>query len=123
MTHHLKHTGYGILLKKWLLLVILSFLYANGKLSAQSQEDRASGLSITHQGKKKIKIDLENDKVIYNLLVIISDSTGRTIFLDNQYRFKGNYSNTIDLETEKKGNYFLKIIKDEKRIEKNLRIE
>jgi hypothetical protein len=123
MTHHPDHIRMDSLLKKWPFLVILFFIWTSGSLQAQSQNDRANGLSITRQGKKKIKIDLENDKVIYNLLVIISDSTGRTIFLDNQYRFKGNYSNTIDLETEKKGNYSLKIIKDEKRIEKNLRIE
>lgn len=49
---------------------------------------------------------------IDNLLVIVSDSTGRTIFLDNKYRFEGAYKHQLDLSRSGKGKYLLSIIKD-----------
>lgn len=84
----------------------------------------ASDLKIVNDSiHHKVEIGFTADKEISNLLVSITDSLGNTMFLDNQYRFKGYYKQVIDLKEAGKGSYFLKIIKDDEQISKKLKNE
>ena len=84
----------------------------------------ASDLKIVNDSiNHKVDIEFTSDKEISNLLILITDSLGNTMFLDNQYRFKGYYKQIVDLKEAKKGNYFLKIIKDDEQINKKLKNE
>lgn len=62
-----------------------------------------------------IQVDVPSQGTIENLLVVISDSAGRTIFLDNRTRFVGTYKRAIDLSQSGKGPYTLCIAKDDGR--------
>lgn len=52
---------------------------------------------------------------VNNLLVLVTDSAGRTLFLDNKYRFTGPYQERCNLAASGKGTYHLSIILDEKK--------
>jgi hypothetical protein len=50
---------------------------------------------------------------VANLLVLLVDDKGNTIFLDNQYRFKGPYRHVIDLKPFVSAHYQLQVRNDE----------
>lgn len=58
-----------------------------------------------------------SNQAAYNLLIIISDLKGETIFLDNKKNFQGTYEKTIDLSTAAMGPCTLCIISDEERLD------
>lgn len=67
-----------------------------------------------------LKISFTEVKRVDNLLIIVSDSTGRTIFLDNKYRFEGAYNHQLNLSRSGKGKYTLSIIKDREQTVRNI---
>ncbi|MCD6020110.1 MAG: hypothetical protein K0S53_3231 [Bacteroidetes bacterium] len=71
----------------------------------------------------KLDVEFKNEKQVDNLLVIVTDSLGRTIFLENLYRFKGPYKKSIELSEGGKGSFSLQVIKDAERIHKKLSIK
>jgi hypothetical protein len=125
--HNTKHIfGFALpcsITKGLINLLFLILFFSPALAIAQSEKDATEIRIAKISGNKKVSIEFNNEKEIYNLLVLITDSTGRTVFLDNRYRFKGNYKNTVDFQGEKNGNYKLKVILDEKHMDKNLRIE
>lgn len=101
---------------KTLLLILVAFIGFATKVIAQKvpPKSKISNLKIVNDTiNHKVDVEFMADKEISNLLVIITDSLGHTIFLDNQYRFKGNYKHSMDFKKKGKGKYSLKIIKDE----------
>jgi hypothetical protein len=68
-----------------------------------------------------VRFSSENE--IASLLVIVSDKRGETLFLDNQYRFKGEYKRVIDLKEYGKGEFFLKVVRDEDIFDKKITIQ
>jgi hypothetical protein len=75
---------------------------------------------INNHQANKVNITFQSEKEIYNLLVLITDSLGQTIFLDNRYRFKGDYNHNVDFKEYKKGEYTVKIIGDEEKFTKKI---
>lgn len=71
----------------------------------------------------KLFVNLNLETVIYNLLVVVADSSGHTLFLDNKYRFNGLYNHQFDLSMSGKGVYYLSITIDEERINKKITIK
>jgi hypothetical protein len=69
-------------------------------------------ISVNVQDPKKIKIDFFADKEIGSVLVMISDTLGQTIHMENRDRFKGSYSQTFDLWKQKKGTYLVEVSRD-----------
>jgi hypothetical protein len=59
---------------------------------------------------------------IYNVLVLLTDAKGNTIFLENKQRFKGEYQRTVDLKGSAPGIFELQVINDEERITQSLSI-
>lgn len=72
---------------------------------------------------KKLNIAFSTEKEIHNLLVVITDSTGQTVFLDNRYRFKGNYKHSVDFKEYHKGWYLVQIIGDDEKINKKVDVK
>jgi hypothetical protein len=120
---NVKHRASYFLSLNSRILVFIFCILISQRYSAQTAKE-SNDIRVTKgSGQKKIDIEFDNTKEIYNLLVLITDSTGRTIFLDNRYRFKGNYRHTVDMTGEKSGNYKLNVTLDETRINKNLRVD
>lgn len=71
----------------------------------------------------KIDIEFRSDSIIYDLIILVTDNIGHTIFLDNKRAFRGNYKHSVDLQMAEKGNYSVKILKDSERIEKKLTLK
>lgn len=111
---------------KEFFLITLLFFSLTFTLNAQTELSPATNSDIkivTDNIHRKVDIEFNSDKEISNLLVMISDSLGRTVFLDDQYRFKGKYKQSVELKEEGKGNYFVQIIKDNERFKKSIKIE
>jgi hypothetical protein len=103
-----------------LCLVIFSFLFC--RLSAQTALNPPLGaITILPDSiSRKVSIEFESGKEIYNLLVLVTDHSGMTLFLDNQYRFNGKYKKTVDLQAAGTGDYAIKIIRDEDAFQKHI---
>jgi hypothetical protein len=107
--------------KKFFL--ILLFIGIVPVLNAQTQAPSKlkNDLKIETDGlNKKVDIAFGTEKEIYNLLVIVTDSLGQTVFLDNKYKFKGDYKHSIDFKEYKKGSYSVKIIADDEKVMKKI---
>jgi hypothetical protein len=62
---------------------------------------------------QKIHLQFKADTETGNLLVIVTDKTGETIFIDNHSHFKGEYERDIDLAETIKGEYSICVRNDE----------
>jgi|GEM_PF-4039746 len=95
----------------FILLLSLSAIAA----AAQTQPKAAPAPQVRVQEKaaRTVSVEFRNEKEIDNLLIVISDKNGQTVFLENQYRFKGDYAKMIDLAETGAGAYTLKIVRDE----------
>lgn len=100
-------------------IILFSFFAFN--LNAQSVAKIPTVINaIPNSLNGKLEVDFDNDKQVDNLLVIVTDSLGNTIFLENLYRFKGSYKKSIELTNKGKGSFTLHISKDEEKINKKL---
>lgn len=107
-------------------LIIMAIFSTTINLHAQTVQSliAASDVRIVNDSiNQKVHVELKANNEILNLLVLISNSSGQTIFLDNRYHFKGDYKHSVDLTGSGKGRYFLKIIGDEKHFDKSMSIE
>lgn len=107
-------------LKSFICFLLATFLLTL-QLSAQKNvaEDKDNAFKIVNDSiNRKVDIEFKAERKVYNLLVLITDSVGHTMFLDNQYNFKGLYKRTVDSKKLSKGKYSLKIIKDEEKYQK-----
>lgn len=95
-----------------LLVLLLSF-------SAEAQTAQRINLPL---GDLKVNADslarsftigFNAQNEVANLLVRVSNSSGETLFLDNQYWFTGSYSRVVKLLDQQPGLYILEITKDD----------
>ncbi|MBA3665566.1 MAG: hypothetical protein H0W61_15370 [Bacteroidetes bacterium] len=105
--------------------LIFSLLLATSTclVAQQSAENNLPGLEIKENQSSKITIRYHSEDVISNLLVLVTDPDGNTTFLENKYKFTGNYSQLVDLSGSKKGEYFFTIICDEKKVIRKIQIK
>jgi len=117
---HCNFQLFGI--RNFILLIFLAFLFFPIRFNAQnSAKNLPTTVNVlTDANNNKVEIDFKNDREVQNLLVIITDSIGHTVFLQNLYRFKGPYKKSVDLKEAGKGRYTLMIIKDEEKIYKQI---
>jgi hypothetical protein len=102
------------------LLISTSFLSAQTAITSKIKKDvkvESDDLN------KKVNIEFGTENEVYNLLVLITDSSGQTVFLDNRYHFKGDYKHTVDFKDYHKGEYSVKIIGDEEKIDKKIDVK
>lgn len=107
-------------------LYILCLVIGQQTLSGQTAGARKINDDVKLQCNKlsnNVSIEFSARNEILNLLVIVTDSIGNTIFLENQYRFKGNYKRLINFTSHPKGKYQVKIIGDEQKINRKLDVQ
>jgi hypothetical protein len=71
-------------------------------------------------GKSTCTITFNSLKEIQNMLVLVTDNKGNTVFLENKYRFTGEYKRVVDLKDFAKGEFEVKIINDEEQIKRTV---
>lgn len=104
------------------LAIVLFFLTFN--LKAQTSVKVPTEIkAVSNSATGKLDVEFKNDIEVNNLLVIVTDSLGNTIFLENLYRFNGPYKKSIELTDKGKGSFTLHIIKDEERINRKLSLK
>lgn len=70
-----------------------------------------------------IQINYTPQRIVYNLLIHINDSKGRTIFLENRYNVSGSYQCRFDMKNQPKGTYLVEIIGDNNHINKQIELK
>lgn len=103
-----------------IFLLVIALQY-NAQTAAKTNSDNKFKVSVS--AERSVQIEFPVDKNIYNVLVLLVDDSGNTVFLDNQYNFKGVYKRTIDLSKSPIGNYYLKISNDDAVVTKKIRVE
>jgi hypothetical protein len=101
-------------------IILLCSLF---KVTAQTalQKKINTDIKITKEDiNQRIDIEIKSNKTIDNLLIVITNTSGETVFLDNKYRFDGDYKHSVDLNTLPKGKYLVKINKNNERFEKKI---
>ncbi len=117
---------YELINKKLFLLLLIVILFIALKSNAQtvsSPKNIDEVEVVSDELNNKMNIEFSTEKEIYNLLVLITDSLGQTVFLDNRYRFKGDYKHSIDFKNYNKGPYSIKIIGDNEKIIKKVDVK
>lgn len=108
-------------MKKLFLLTLFFYL---GRVNAQSTQSIPTiEKIISNYVNNELEIEFKVNKRTANLLVLLSDGTGHTVFLDNRFDFAGDYKRTINLGPSGKGKYFLKVLDDTEQIDKALVLE
>jgi hypothetical protein len=105
--------------KSFFQLAIAFVLLSAGSLEAQTiaAKNKPSEVSIVADPiRQKIKIEVNQGAEISNLLVLVIDETGNTVYMDDKSHYKGIYKNEVDLGKKGKGMYALKIIADHEEI-------
>ncbi len=93
-------------------------LQCNAQTAATA--DTNNKLKISVSADRSMQIEFPVDKNVYNVLVLLVDDSGNTVFLDNQYNFKGIYKRNVDLSKSPIGNYYLKVSNDDAVVTKKL---
>lgn len=70
-----------------------------------------------------IAINYRPAGIVYNLLVQISDSGGRTVFLENKHKFSGNYQCIYNANLWKGDFLYVQLIADDKRFNKKIELK
>jgi hypothetical protein len=109
---------------RFIFFLILLMLLVTGlqKVNAQTQTRvKPTDVSIVADpDHQKIVIEVSQGAEISNLLVLVVDDTGHTVFLDDKTSYKGTYRHQVDLKKEKRGTFDLKIIADKEEINKKV---
>lgn len=105
-------------------LLLIALIALAGSLASQTIVKQTTEVkSVPDKVKGKLDVEFRNDKQVDNLLVILTDSAGQTVFLENLYRYKGLYKKNIELPYQGKGFVTLHINKDEERIIRKLSLK
>lgn len=109
------------LIKKILYLCAFLVLVTATVNAQTSISPKTCHLAIDCQSPKKtITINFSSEKQVDNLLVRIADPLGNTVFLDNRYRFRGEYKKTVELAQLPKGDYSVEVINDDEKFSKHV---
>lgn len=100
------------------------FLFAvNTSGQTSSKPKPSNDLKVNISAKKAIDIEFPVERTAGNLLVLVTDQKGTTVFLSSENNFKGTYKRKIDLGMAAKGKYDLKVVMDNEMINQKIEIE
>ena len=106
-------------------LVIL--IYADPlELAAQSGIQKLRDDDVTlliDERQRTADLSFKAEEEISDLLILVSNGKGETVFMDNKDHFKGEYKNTINLNAFGKGEYSIKVITDKDELNKEFVIQ
>lgn len=86
-------------------------------VQTKAQQNTEAIVVTTHPEQKKFELSFTAKNMSDNLLVVVSDNSGETIFLDNKKHFKGIYQKKIDLSAACPGICLVRITNDTERYE------
>jgi hypothetical protein len=75
---------------------------------------------VTIAEDRSIAIEFDTQQPVGNILILVVDSAGHTIFMDSQNNFKGTYKCSIDMKRYANGDYMVKIKSDGDVVDKTL---
>jgi hypothetical protein len=105
------------------LTVLLAFAIPCKNVAQNvSKADEKPDYKVSLLENRSVNIEFDTDKTLSNILIIIVDDLGNTVFLDNQHDFKGTYKCSVDMSTYSKGNYYVRIKTDEEEKQTKLSI-
>ncbi|MDF2437917.1 MAG: hypothetical protein K0Q95_2293 [Bacteroidota bacterium] len=107
------------------VLVILIYtdpLEMAAQKGLQKLEDKDVTLLID-KNHNTAALSFKTQDEVSDLLILVSNEKGETVFMDNKDHFKGEYKNTIDLNSFSKGEYSIKVKIDENELNKEFIIQ
>lgn len=103
-----KRMGLGLLIGSTLVLLNTSFNHTAAQQVTSSKT--VTELKVqAGDAVRAVKISFKTLHPVTNLLVRVTGNNGQTVFLDNKYRFSGDYASTVDLSTLAHGEYIVEI--------------
>jgi hypothetical protein len=92
-----------------LMILLLVLLVSTQARSQDAKPSAKPDYKINLVDNKEVLIEFNSDTVVDNVLILVVDDSGNTLFLDNQKNFKGIYKCSVDMSNYAKGNYFVNI--------------
>ena len=105
-------------MKKHIILCLLTL--ACSLAAAQRSDPHGMPATFEISLEEPLQIIFSADQTIENLLVIVTDSLGQTLFLENKYRFRGFYHRDVSLQLAGRGHYYLLITMDEDKMKRDV---
>lgn len=104
---------------------LLMFFLALSTMSYSQSPKALSPFEYTVKGidDRKVELQFHSDSVIHDLLIVVTDKNGQTIFLDRQHKFKGTYKQEIDLNGSDKGSYSFLVMRGNEEYVKTFNIK
>jgi hypothetical protein len=110
-----KRAGYFLLL----FFLAASFIQAQSKrvnTPVNSEEIKI----VTDSLHGKLDIEFECMHPVNDLLILMTDSLGEPVFIECQRMYSGKYRHSVDLRKCPRGNYNVKVIRDNSRIDRKI---
>lgn len=116
-----KHIKSAKAIKTATLFLLFHLLPASGTAQVSSTSPPFTGIEISNDSiSNVVRVRYSSNKEINSFLVLITDSKGNTLFLENNHRFTGIYLRHIDLSKSPKGEFQVNIICDEDKMSKKI---
>lgn len=108
-------------------LLIFSFVLiaaASGKCQQEQRSQVTRNFSVCTGSKPmQCTISFSCAVIIDNVLVLVHDSRGQTVFLENKNRFRGEYRKELDLNGLSPGDYTVQVYNDNEKLRSHIHIE
>jgi hypothetical protein len=105
-------------MKKW---IILGLSLVSAVMLAQQKTQ--NNLQVNLKPQNKVEISYQPASYPSDFMLLIHDSTGKTIFLENQFRVKQPYSRLIDLSKYGANKYFVQLKDEEGEIKRTITLK
>jgi hypothetical protein len=90
---------------------------------ALAQKKTQMNLQVNVKPLSKVEISYQPASYPTNFMVLIHDSTGKTVFLENQFRTKQPYSHLVDLAKYGANKFFVQLKGDEGEIKQTITLK
>lgn len=110
---------------KHLLIIGFAIIAAASGKGQQEQRSPITKNFTVCIGNKPMQctITFSSAAVIDNVLVLVHDPKGQTVFLENKNRFKGEYRKELDLQGLSPGDYTVQVYNDHEKMRSRVRLE
>ena len=102
-------------MKKW---IILGLSLASAVTLAQKKTQ--NNLQVNVKPQNRVEISYQPASYPSDFMLLIHDSTGKTVFLENQFRTKQPYNRVVDLSKYGANKYFMQLKGEEGEIKRTI---
>jgi hypothetical protein len=108
------------MMKKWMILglSLVSFMTL-----AQQKIQNENRLLLNMKQQSKVEISYQPASYPVDFMLLISDSAGKIVFLENQFRIMQPYSRAIDLGKYKANKYFVQLKDEEGELKRTITLK